>query len=58
VEKRNEELELYNRGEGELTFVIQSRENEQNARLVYVESATMYHKLLYYYWDLFDALLE
>ncbi len=28
-----EELKLYNQGRGSLTFVIQSRDNEQNARL-------------------------
>ena len=41
-----EEARLYSQGRGELTFVIQSRDNEQNARLTYARNALTYQKLL------------
>jgi outer membrane protein TolC len=44
-ERTTEELRLYNQGRGELTFVIQSRDNEQNARLTYAQNALTYQKL-------------
>ena len=40
-----EELKLYDQGRGELTFVILSRDNEQNARLTYANNALTYHQL-------------
>jgi len=55
-ERTKEELKLYNRGRGELTFVIQSRDNEQNAELTYASNATMYQKLLIQYRALMDEL--
>ncbi|MFQ5791786.1 MAG: TolC family protein [Acidobacteriota bacterium] len=56
-EKTEEELRLYNQGRGELTFVIQSRDNEENAKLTYAQNATGYHKLVLQYRALTDELL-
>lgn len=56
-EKTDEELKLYNQGRGQLTFVIQSRDNEQNAQLGYVENAALYQNLLLRYRALMDELL-
>jgi len=39
-----------------LTFVIQSRDNEQNARLSYVDNAALYHLLKLQYQALLDRL--
>lgn len=55
-ERTEEELKLYNQGRGELTFVIQSRDNEQNAQLTYAANAITYHKLLIEYRSLMDQL--
>jgi outer membrane protein TolC len=55
--KTEEELNLYNQGRGELTFVIQSRDNEENAKLTYALNALTYHKLLIEYRSLLDQLL-
>jgi outer membrane protein TolC len=55
-EKTKEELKLYNQGRGQLTFVIQSRDNEQNARLSYVDNAARYHLLKLQYQALLDEL--
>jgi len=51
-----EELKLYNRGRGDLTFVIQSRDGEQAAQLTYAANAITYHKLLLQYRALTDQL--
>jgi outer membrane protein TolC len=56
-EKTAEELKLYNQGRGQLTFVIQSRDNEQNAQLGYAENAALYQNLLLRYRALMDELL-
>lgn len=56
-EKTQEELRLYNQGRGELTFVIQARDNEENAKLTYAQNATLYHKLILRYRALLDELL-
>jgi len=56
-EKTDEELKLYNQGRGDLTFVIQSRDNEQNAKLLYAVNALTYHSLLLQYRSLTDQLL-
>ena len=56
-EKTQEELRLYNQGRGELTFVIQSRDNEENARLTYAQNGASYHKLILQYHSLMDKLL-
>lgn len=56
-EKTKEELKLYNQGRGSLTFVIQSRDSEQNAKLLYAQNALTYHQLLLQYRALMDQLL-
>jgi len=56
-ERTKEELKLYNQGRGELTFVILSRDNEQNAKLIYAQNALTYHKLIVQYQALLDQLL-
>ena len=55
--KTEEELKLYNRGRGELTFVIQSQDSEQNAKLTYAQNALTYHRLILEYRALLDELL-
>jgi hypothetical protein len=37
--------------------VIQSRDNEENAKLLYADNATLYHTLLLQYRALLDELL-
>ncbi len=54
--KTEEELKLYYQGRGQLTFVIQSRDSEQSARLTYAANALTYHKLLLQYRSLTDQL--
>jgi outer membrane protein TolC len=54
--KTDEELKLYNQGRGELTFVIQSRDSEQAAKLTYAINALTYHKLLLQFRELTDQL--
>jgi outer membrane protein TolC len=56
-QKTQEELKLYNQGRGDLTFVIQSRDNEENAKLTYAQNSIFYHKLLLQYRALMDELL-
>jgi outer membrane protein TolC len=56
-EKTEEEIKLYNQGRSQLTFVIQSRDNEENAKLLYAENASLYHTLLLQYRALLDELL-
>jgi outer membrane protein TolC len=58
AEKTEEELKLYNQGRGQLTFVIQSRDNEENAKLTYAENATSYHALILQYRSLMDELFD
>jgi outer membrane protein TolC len=55
-EKTLEEIKLYNQGRGQLTFVIQSRDNEERAKLTYLDNATLYHTLLFQYRALMDDL--
>ena len=55
-EKTKEELRLYNQGRGDLTFVIQSQDGEQNSKLTYASNAQTYHKLLINYQALTDKL--
>ena len=57
-ERTNEELKLYNQGRGDLTFVILSRDNEQNAKLIYAQNALTYHKLTIQYDALMDQLYK
>lgn len=54
--KTAEELKLYEQGRGELTFVIQSRDSEQAARLTYAANALTYHKLLLQLQEVTDQL--
>ncbi|UCC78265.1 MAG: TolC family protein [Candidatus Zixiibacteriota bacterium] len=56
--KTVEELKLYNRGRSDLTFVIQSQDGEQNAKLNYAVNALTYHQLYLRYQALTDALLK
>ncbi len=56
-QKTLEELQRHNRGRSELTFVIQSRDSEQYAQLVYAENAANYQKLWLRYTSLTDRLL-
>ena len=52
------ELERYNSGRGELTFVIQSQDNEMAARLAYARNAGSYHALGLQLRALTDDLLD
>lgn len=54
--KTQEELKLYDQGRGELTFVIQSRDSEQAAKLTYAANALSYQKLILEYRALMDQL--
>jgi outer membrane protein TolC len=56
--KTREELELYNQGRGDLTFVIQSRDDEARARLAYAENALLYHRLVLQFRSLADQLYQ
>ncbi|UCE65834.1 MAG: TolC family protein [Candidatus Zixiibacteriota bacterium] len=56
--KTVEELKLYNRGRSDLTFVIQSQDGEQNAKLNYAVNALTYHQLYLRYLALTDAILK
>jgi outer membrane protein TolC len=55
--KTNEEQRLYNQGRGQLTFVIQSRDSEEEAKLTYAQNAASYHRLILVYTALMDELL-
>jgi outer membrane protein TolC len=55
--KTEEELKLYNQGRGSLTFVIQSRDSEERAKLLYTQNALLYHQLLIQYKSLMDEIL-
>lgn len=56
--KTAEEQKLYNRGRSDLTFVIQSQDGEQNAKLNYAMNATAYQQLYLQYLALTDALMH
>ncbi|MFC1581460.1 TolC family protein [Candidatus Neomarinimicrobiota bacterium] len=55
--RTEEELKLYNQGRGEMTFVIQSQDSEENSKLTYAINAVTYHKLIIVYKSLMDQLL-
>lgn len=55
--KTQEELKRYNQGLGDLTFVIQSQDNERNARLTYAQNAASYQGLNLRLQALLDELL-
>jgi outer membrane protein TolC len=56
-ERWKEERELYREGRGQLVWVIQAQDMEQNARLNYARNATTYHQLLAEFRELTDQLL-
>jgi hypothetical protein len=56
-ERTEEEIVLYNQGRSDLSFVIQSQDNEQNARLLYAENAASYHKLALALDELTDKII-
>jgi outer membrane protein TolC len=55
--KTNEEIRLYNQGRNLLAIVIQSRDNEEQAKQTYAQNAATYHKLILEYRALMDELL-
>lgn len=55
--KTAEELKLYNQGRGSLTFVIQSQDSEERAKLLYAQNAMTYHQLYVQYLALMDEIL-
>ena len=57
-ERTLEEMKVYDQGRGDMTFVIQSQDNEANARLTYLQNAIAYHKLVLQYRALRDQLLQ
>ena len=57
-DKTKAEQKRYNQGRIELTFVIQSMDNEQNVQLIYAQNSALYHKLLLRYNELMDRLLQ
>ncbi|MDH5678863.1 MAG: TolC family protein [Nitrospinota bacterium] len=56
-EKTKAELKRYDQGRSELTFVIQSRDSEEAARLVHARDCADYHRLALVYRALMDTLL-
>ena len=56
--RTQEELKLYNQGRGDLTFVIQSQDNEERARLTYAQNAATYQGLNLRLKALLDELLS
>ena len=56
--KTEEELNLYNQGRGDLTFVILSRDSEEQAKLTYAQNAASYQKLVLQYRALMDEFWE
>jgi outer membrane protein TolC len=56
-EKTKEELKLYNQGRSQLTFVIQSEDNEAAAWLTYAGNAYLYHTLILQSLALLDRIL-
>lgn len=56
-ERTLEEIKLYEQGRGDMTFVIQSQDNEAHARLTHLQNAVAYHKLVLQYRALRDQLL-
>ncbi len=55
--KTEEELKHYNQGRSSLTFVILSRDSEEDARLLYAGNAAAYQQLLIQYQALMDKIL-
>jgi hypothetical protein len=57
ADKTGAEVRLYEQGRSQLTFVIQSRDAEAFAQLVYARSATEYHSLWLQLREVMDELL-
>ncbi|MCK4577268.1 MAG: TolC family protein [Candidatus Marinimicrobia bacterium] len=55
--KTKEEQKRYSQGRGDLAFVIQSHDNEENARLNYAQNAALYQKLALQMTALIDQLI-
>ena len=51
-----EELALYEQGRGELNFVLESQDSEQNARFQYVENGALYRGFYMQFLELTDRL--
>jgi outer membrane protein TolC len=56
-QKTREEMVTYNRGRGDFTFVIQSQDEEERAKLTYVRNTLVYQKLYIQYLTITDQLL-
>lgn len=56
-QKAAEELRLYNQGRGQLTFVINARDQVEQAQFDYAQNAFAYQTLLLQYRELMDELL-
>lgn len=57
AKKTAEEQRLYEQGRNQLTFVIQSRDDEARAQLAYAQNAANYHRLIMRLKALTDTLL-
>lgn len=57
-QKTEQELRRHNQGRTELTFVIQSRDNEQFVKLTYAQNAATYQTLYLEYLSLTDQLID
>jgi outer membrane protein TolC len=57
-ERTLEEIKVYEQGRGDMTFVIQSQDNEASSRLIYLQNAIAYHKFVLHYRALRDQLLQ
>jgi len=56
--RTKEELSRHNQGRSELSFVIQSRDNEQNAQFSLATNAARYQKIWLRYTALMDVLID
>jgi len=56
--KTREEIATYNRGRGDFSFVIQSQDEEERAKLTYALNALVYQKLYIQYLAMTDQLLS
>ncbi len=56
-ERWQEEQDLYRQGRGQLVWVIQAQDMEQNARLNYTRNAASYHQMLLEFRELTDQIL-
>lgn len=57
-ERWQEEQKLYRQGRGQLVWVIQAQDMEQNARLTYAQNAATYHQLLIDLRELTDQIVD